>query len=86
MATKRSSLINIHEARATLSTLLRRVQTGEEIVIAKNGRPVARLVPLADAPQARELGFAVGQVGVAADFDAPLPTDVLAGFEHADRA
>lgn len=86
MATKRSRIINIHEAKTTLSKLLRRVQAGEEIVIAKSGHPVARLVPLADAPRERELGFAAGQVGVAADFDAPLPSDVLAGFEHADPA
>lgn len=86
MATKRSRIINVHEAKTTLSKLLRRVQAGEEIVIARSGHPVARLVPVAEAPRDRDLGFAAGQVGIAADFDAPLPADILAAFEHADPA
>lgn len=86
MTTKPSRSVNVHEAKTTLSKLLRRVQAGEEIVIAKSGHPVARLVPMGDAPRERELGFAAGQIGIAADFDAPLPADLLAAFEHADPA
>jgi prevent-host-death family protein len=72
----RRRIINVHEAKTTLSKLLRRVQAGEEIVIAKNGHPVARLVPIADAPPKRGLGFAAGRIHIARDFDAPLPADL----------
>lgn len=71
--------VNIHEAKTHLSRLLKRVAAGEEIVIARAGRPVARLVPLKDGDAARELGFVQGlQIGE--DFDAPLPADVLRTF------
>lgn len=86
MTAKRTRTINVHEAKTTLSKLLRRVQAGEEIVIAKNGHPVARLVPVTEPPRDRDLGFAAGEVSIAPDFDAPLPADLLAAFEHADPA
>lgn len=72
--------VNIHEAKTHLSRLLRRVATGEEIVIARAGKPVARLVPLADDAGSRELGFVREGVRIADDFDAPLPPDVLRTF------
>ncbi len=76
------TIVNIHHAKTHLSALLKRVLSGEEIIIAKSGRPVAKLVPLtADRPR-RVLGGAQGQVWVAPDFDAPLPSDVLAEFEN----
>ena len=71
--------VNIHEAKTHLSRLLERVLRGEEIVIAKAGKPIARLVA-ADRP-ARRLGMDAGRVIVASDFDAPLPDDVLTTFE-----
>ncbi len=71
---------NIHEAKTHLSRLLARVAAGEEIVIAKSGVPVARLVPVGDAG-ARVLGSERSRVVIAPDFDAPLPPDVLNGFE-----
>jgi prevent-host-death family protein len=83
METKRRRTVNVHEAKTQLSRLLRRVQAGEEIVIAKSGHPVARLVPLGEPPRDRELGIARGGIVIAADFDAPLPADVLAAFEDA---
>ena len=86
MAIKRGRPVNVHEAKTTLSKLLRRVQAGEEIVIAKSGHPVARLVPVAEPPRDRDLGFAAGDVRIAPDFDAPLPADLLAALEHADPA
>ncbi len=86
MTTKRTRTINVHEAKTTLSKLLRRVQAGEEIVISKSGHPVARLVPVTEPPRDRDLGFAKGGVTIAPDFDAPLPADLLASFEHADPA
>lgn len=75
--------VNIHAAKTHFSRLLDAVAGGEEILIARAGRPVARLVPLQDAtaPQRRQLGRLAGQVAVPKDFDAPLPEDVLKGFE-----
>jgi prevent-host-death family protein len=71
---------NVHEAKTHLSRLLERVAEGEEVVIAKAGVPVARLVPVR-APTGRELGFERGRVFIADDFDAPLPDDLLKRFE-----
>ena len=72
--------VNIHEAKTHLSRLLARVASGEEIVIARAGRPVARLVPVEGAGL-RELGQDKGLFEVPADFDDPLPAEVLAEFE-----
>lgn len=65
--------VNIHEAKTTLSRLLERVMNGEEIVIAKAGRPIARLVPITRAPRRRQPGSAAGQIVISPDFDDPLP-------------
>jgi prevent-host-death family protein len=73
--------VNVHEAKTHLSRLLERVAAGEEVTIAKAGRPVARLVPV-HAPSARRLGMDAGRVEIADDFDAPLPDDVLSDFER----
>jgi prevent-host-death family protein len=70
---------NVHEAKTHLSQLLDRVEAGEEIVLGRAGRPVARLVPV--AKPRRLLGGDEGRVWVADDFDAPLPEDLLAAFE-----
>ncbi len=74
--------VNIHEAKTHLSRLLARVQEGEEIIIAKAGRPIARLVPIHARPKRRRPGSAKGKVLIAPDFDAPLPEEVLAEFER----
>ncbi len=79
---KPNRTVNVHEAKTHLSRLLDRVATGEQIVIAKAGRPVARLVPIGTAPGDRELGRDRGQVWTAEDFDAPLPDNVLSEFER----
>lgn len=73
--------VNIHEAKTHLSRLLERVAHGDEVVIAKAGTPVARLVPIT-RERTRTLGVDAGLVGIAADFDAPLPADVVADFER----
>jgi prevent-host-death family protein len=70
--------VGVHEAKTHLSELLRRVEAGEEIVIERGAKPVARLVPAVAAR--RELGFARGMFEVPDDFDDPLPEDVLADF------
>ena len=67
-----SSRADFHEARTHLSKLLQRVQLGEEIIITKAGRPVARLAPLTDRPSVRKPGSAKGLVSLSANFDAPL--------------
>ncbi len=76
--------MNIHQAKTHLSRLLRRVAAGEEIVIAKAGRPIARLVPFTERREDRRLGTERGRIIVADDFDAPLPPDLLSGFDGAD--
>jgi prevent-host-death family protein len=73
--------VNIHEAKTHLSRLLDDVGEGEEVVIAKAGRPVARLVPFRPRRTRRKLGILAGRFSVPADFDAPLPDHVLSGFE-----
>jgi prevent-host-death family protein len=78
-------IVNIYEAKTHLSRLLREVALGEDVVIAKDGRPLARLVPVTPAHGTRELGFAAGRVTIGDDFDAPLPPDLLAAF-HEDPA
>ena len=72
--------VNIHEAKTHLSRLLERVEQGEEIVIARGGRPIARLVPFTADLMPRQPGALQGRIEVADDFDAPLPPDVLAAF------
>ena len=74
--------INVYEAKTQLSRLLARVVSGEEIVISRSGRPIARLVPFEAPPQKRVLGKDAGRVVVADDFDAPLPEDLAAEFER----
>ncbi len=75
--------VNIHAAKTHLSRLVDQAAAGEEIVIARAGRPIARLVPLAtpEFGSRRRLGVLAGQLCVPADFDAPLSEDVLASFE-----
>lgn len=71
---------NTHEAKTHLSKLLKRVQAGEEIVIANRGVPVAKLVPAKKRNAKSLMGSEAGRVIVADDFDAPLPPEILAGF------
>ena len=73
--------VNIHEAKTQLSKLLRRVSAGEEIVIARSGKPVAKLVPVDGAPK-RVFGLDKGLFEVPEDFNDPLPDDLLVEFEH----
>jgi prevent-host-death family protein len=72
--------VNVHEAKTHLSRLLLRVAGGEEIVIARAGKPVAKLVPIEPKPQ-RVLGQDEGLFEVPEDFDASLPDEVLALFQ-----
>ena len=73
--------VNIHEAKTQLSRLVEEAASGREIVIAKAGRPVARLVPLAAPVRTKQLGLLRGKIRVGPDFDAPLPAALLDAFE-----
>jgi prevent-host-death family protein len=75
-------IVNIHEAKTHLSRLLVDVAAGEEIVIAKAGKPIARIVPVAGRRPERVLGTDAERVVIGDDFDAPLPDEVLTGFER----
>jgi prevent-host-death family protein len=74
--------VNIHAAKTHLSSLVEEAAAGEEIIIAKAGKPVARLVPLEKKKKdiASTLGMWKGKVWISDDFDAPLPPEVLRGF------
>ena len=76
-------LLNIYEAKTRLSALVEEAAAGAEIIIAKNGRPRAKLVPIRDAAR-RTPGRAKGKIRIAGDFDAPLPQGVLNGFTGGD--
>jgi prevent-host-death family protein len=83
MSARRSpaKTVNIHEAKTRLSQLVERVEAGEEIVIARAGRPVARLSPLTRHRGPRRLGRLDGRFRIPDDFNAPLPDDVLQAFQ-----
>jgi prevent-host-death family protein len=76
--------VNIHEAKTNFSKLLLRVALGEEVIIAKAGVPVAKLIPVINKPTERPLGLYRGQIWMADDFNAPLPDDLLAAFYGED--
>jgi len=71
--------VNVQEAKTHLSRLLARVEAGDEIVIARDGRPIARLVSVQKQPL-RMPGSARGEFSVPDDFDAPLPDEIMAAF------
>jgi prevent-host-death family protein len=74
--------VNIHEAKTHLSRLLARIADGESIIIAKAGKPVAKLVPVvdADAPLKRRIGFMEGEISLPADFDTMMQDEIEAMF------
>ena len=76
-----SSTVNIHEAKTHLSRLLERVSDGEEIVIAKAGKPVARLSSVDAQRKALPYGILKGKLKIRAGFDDPLPDSFIAALE-----
>jgi prevent-host-death family protein len=76
--------VNIHQAKTHLSKLLRRTMEGEEIIIARAGVPIARLVPVEPEKAPFPLGIDKGKFEVPEDFNDPLPPELLAEF-HADN-
>jgi prevent-host-death family protein len=74
-------VINIHDAKTQFSKLVEAVSRGDEIVIARAGKPAARLVPIYAKKTVRQPGALKGKLKIADDFDAPLPIDIQSAFE-----
>lgn len=77
--------VNIHEAKTHLSRLLEAVSAGEEVIIAKAGKPMARLVAYEAPLKPRRLGLLRGKIKIHDDFDAPLPPDIAKAFGIIDE-
>jgi prevent-host-death family protein len=75
-------IFNLYQAKTSLSRLVDRAASGEEIIIAKSGKPLAKLVRFERQAEPRKPGGWEGEVYIAEDFDAPLPEDIL---QHFDR-
>ena len=73
--------VNVHEAKTNLSKLLKRVEAGEEVVIARAGKPVARILPVQSELKKRTPGSAAGMIEYDNSFFDPLPEEVLKDFE-----
>ncbi|MBZ0188752.1 MAG: type II toxin-antitoxin system Phd/YefM family antitoxin [Candidatus Obscuribacterales bacterium] len=73
--------VNIHEAKTHLLKLIHRVMAGEEIIIAKSGVPVARIVPISACVKKRSPGSAEGKISMSDDFNYSLPDDLLDLFD-----
>jgi prevent-host-death family protein len=76
-----STIVNIHEAKTNLSRIVDEVAAGAEVIIAKAGKPMARLSPIETPIKAKRLGQLKGKIKVPADFNAPLDDETLAQFE-----
>ena len=76
-----ATVINIHQAKTHLSRIVDEVAAGREVIIAKAGRQVARLVPIDSKPRPKRFGGLKGRVKVPDDFNAPLDAAVIAAFE-----
>ncbi len=73
--------VNIYDAKTRLSQLVDKAASGEDVVVCRNGKPLVRITRL-DRPKRRiKFGLLKGKLTIPADFDAPLPDEVLAGFE-----
>lgn len=73
--------VNIHQAKTSLSKLVERAEAGEEVIIARAGKPAAKLVPLTRARGSRQLGLLDGKFKIPHDFNKPLPESILRAFE-----
>jgi prevent-host-death family protein len=74
------AVVNMHEAKTHLSRLVERVESGEEIIIGRAGKPVARLVPYQEKRTPRRPGALKGKIWIADDFDDDLPAEILDAF------
>jgi prevent-host-death family protein len=79
---KDRAVINIHHAKTHLSSLLTKVAGGQEVIIAKAGTPIAKLVPLDHGIPLRKPGFLKGKITLGSNFNAPLPDELQEAFEN----
>lgn len=75
------TVVNIHEAKTHLSRFVEQAAAGREVIIAKAGRRIAKIVPLETKPQSKKFGSLAGRIKVPDDFNAPLDARTLAAFE-----
>jgi antitoxin (DNA-binding transcriptional repressor) of toxin-antitoxin stability system len=75
------TVVNIYDAKTQLSKLIEEAAAGNDVVIARGGKPVARLTRLGAPKRQLRFGVLKGKVKVSEDFDAPLPSDLLTQFE-----
>jgi prevent-host-death family protein len=73
-------VFNVHETKTHLSRLLVRVAGGEEIIIGKSGKPIAKIVPFSPKAKPRKPGIAKGKIWIAENFDDPLPEEIMKAF------
>ncbi len=73
--------VNIYDAKTRLSQLVDQAAAGQDVVVSRNGKPLVRITQLAQPQRAVKFGLLKGRVKMAADFNAPLPADALAGFD-----
>jgi prevent-host-death family protein len=73
--------VNIYDAKTHLSQLVDKAAAGEDVVVSRHGKPLVRITRLEPARPSIRLGLLEGKLHIPEDFDAPLPGDVLAGFE-----
>jgi prevent-host-death family protein len=78
------AIYNLYEAKTSLSRLVDRAAAGEEIILSKAGKPMAKLVPFQKSSQPRQPGGWEGKVRISDDFDAPLPPEIQAAFEGSE--
>jgi prevent-host-death family protein len=74
---------NMHEAKSQLSKLVEQALAGEDVVIARAGKPLVRLVPIVEAKPRRQLGRLKGKIRIAADFD-ETPQDIIDSFDNSE--
>jgi prevent-host-death family protein len=75
------TVVNIYDAKTQLSKLIEEAAAGNDVIIARGGKPVARLTRLGASKRKLKFGVLKGKIKVPADFDAPLPSEVLRQFE-----
>jgi prevent-host-death family protein len=74
-------IVNIYEAKTRLSQLVDKAAAGEDVVVSRNGKPLVRITQLQERRRRVRFGVLKGKLRIAADFDAPLPDEAVAGFE-----
>jgi len=76
------TVVNIYDAKTQLSKLIEEAAAGNDVIIARGGKPVARLTRLASSKRKLRFGVLKGKIKFSADFDVPLPREVLRQFER----